>query len=176
MAARAFFSTSGGIAVMPWAFRACSAAFVMTSFSSRPCATKLQLFIPTSEHFSSFAMSGLLVRDVLGIPDDPAPSSRKATFAGVARQARGNSTFWKGSPRGLHPDQRLVDERQQLPDVDRLGQVFARASPARVGSPDGLDARGRFSIMKRPTDIVNASIRLHPQDAPQGPRSPRDSR
>src|SRR5207249_4515153 len=37
----------------------------MTSFSSLPCATKLQVFIPTSEHFSSFAMSDLLRRDVL---------------------------------------------------------------------------------------------------------------
>src|SRR5947208_7433578 len=100
----------------------------------------------------------------------------ESNFRGCRSPSSRKFDVLEGLPRGLHPDQRLVDERQQLPDVDRLGQVFARASPARLGSPDGLDARGRFSIMKRPTDIVNASIRLHPQDAPQGPRSPRDSR
>src|SRR5438876_8847782 len=80
MAARALFSMSGGIAVMPWAFRACSAAFVMTSFSSLPCATKLQVFIPTSEHFSSFAMSGLLRRDVLYLRASSRVGSTESKF------------------------------------------------------------------------------------------------
>src|SRR5437773_10504078 len=80
MAARALFSMSGGIAVMPWAFRACSAAFAMTSFSSLPCATKLQVFIPMSEHFSSFAMSGLLRSDVLRLRASSRVGSTESKF------------------------------------------------------------------------------------------------
>src|SRR6266704_2256989 len=52
----------------------------MTSFSSLPCATKLQVFIPISEHFSSFAMSGLLRRDVLYLRASSRVGSTESKF------------------------------------------------------------------------------------------------
>src|SRR5436190_18666605 len=52
----------------------------MTSFSSLPCATKLQVFIPISEHFSSFAMSGLLRRDVLRLRASSRVGSTESKF------------------------------------------------------------------------------------------------
>src|SRR6266566_164158 len=52
----------------------------MTSFSSLPWATKLQFFIPTSEHFSSFAMSGLLRRDVLRLRESSRVGSTESKF------------------------------------------------------------------------------------------------
>src|SRR6266571_8112925 len=59
---------------------ACSAAFAMTSFSSLPWATKLQVFIPASEHFSSFAMSDLLRRDVLRLRASSRVGSTESKF------------------------------------------------------------------------------------------------
>src|SRR5213592_4977686 len=52
----------------------------MTSFSSLPCATKLQVFIPMSEHFSSFAMSGLLRSDVLRLRASSRVGSTESKF------------------------------------------------------------------------------------------------
>src|SRR5437660_7245081 len=52
----------------------------MTSFSSLPCATKLQVFIPMSEHFSSFAISGLLRSDVLRLRASSRVGSTESKF------------------------------------------------------------------------------------------------
>src|SRR5437899_7543887 len=52
----------------------------MTSFSSLPCATKLQVFIPMSEHFSSFAMWGLVRSDVHRLRASPRVGSTESKF------------------------------------------------------------------------------------------------
>src|SRR5437899_12963687 len=117
----------------------------MTSFSSLPWATKLQFFIPTSEHFSSFAMSGLLRSDVLRL--------RASSRVGSTE-----NKFREHEPRRFVPGRPCVSvamnfvslwREDGLPGVARLSVTFVR----------GRERGARLRVMSNECDDQRSNSR-----------------